>query len=765
MHGLKTVGVSILFAVATISLPFQSASATLTIPEIQGQVGKPTSSWDASSVSALESSLLKNSQQQQQQQQEAREGGNSNILLESSPSIQIKRSPRYWDAIKSGDPELIHESNEKLVDYIIGTTNTMYYDITGGYRFSVPCMNDNWKMFLKEMSKEGEEDPLSSRESTVKGIKTLVATIGDPYSKYLTREELLDELSTDSSRKDGFLGLGALVEPPSLKVSMMNSRIKYYSTSNNPMVMQQSLSQQQEQKTTAFVNPFTTKVLSSSSSSSSSIISLTRGENLPVVIAVSPDSPAERAGLVVGDRIASIGYDKFIGMSQNEVTRALSNRYNAENYAGSIDLVIAKPFLARTTSITEEEEQQQQEEAGEIQIRQVSSSSKVPERPIGYRLSKVRLTTASLSPFRLYDPSLTTTQQQHDDISSSDTPSDTTKTTTTTPPSAVEENKENTVVFGGSPRCHYELLGANDSILYKARINNNDSSSAELVGYIRLTRFSRSTTTDFLEAIDVLEKNGANSYIIDLRNNAGGVIQEAMLLASSLLRDPSTVLCYTLNSRGGFTPHDVEEYIVDKRYPGYLLSSEDKGVSLSQLRRDNPDIFSPEDGRWLPPSQFASLHEQRTKRGTHREDNSPEVVKKQQKKIVLLINEGTASSSEVFASSLRDNGRLVAVVGTRSYGKGVIQHTFPTPDGGGLRITVAEYLTPALKHVTKIMDAQLDENGIFVGGGITPDIYCSSELGIPSNPGADLCVASALDALTDQDNNFSDVVLADSIAR
>lgn len=71
------------------------------------------------------------------------------------------------------------------------------------------------------------------------------------------------------------------------------------------------------------------------------------------------------------------------------------------------------------------------------------------------------------------------------------------------------------------------------------------------------------------------------------------------------------------------------------------------------------------------------------------------------------------------------------------------------------------------------MDAQLDENGIFVGGGITPDIYCSSELGIPSNPGADLCVASALDALTEQEesnsnnnnNNFSDVVLADSISR
>mmetsp|Transcript_7257 Transcript_7257/g.10601 ORF Transcript_7257/g.10601 Transcript_7257/m.10601 type:complete len:163 (-) Transcript_7257:20-508(-) len=112
------------------------------------------------------------------------------------------------------------------------------------------------------------------------------------------------------------------------------------------------------------------------------------------------------------------------------------------------------------------------------------------------------------------------------------------------------------------------------------------------------------------------------------------------------------------------------------------------------------------------------------------------------------MNEGTASAAEVFVSSLHDNGRTVALVGTKTYGKGLIQHTFPMPDGGGLRLTVAEYLTPSLQHVTKVGGAQYDQNtGDFVGGGVRPDIYCPSNQGIPSRVGADICVGMALDAL------------------
>ena len=99
-----------------------------------------------------------------------------------------------------------------------------------------------------------------------------------------------------------------------------------------------------------------------------------------------------------------------------------------------------------------------------------------------------------------------------------------------------------------------------------------------------------------------------------------------------------------------------------------------------------------------------------------------------------------ASSAEFFASALHDNGRTAALVGTRTFGKGLIQHTFPLPDGGGLRLTVAEYLTPSLQHVTKVGGARPDS-------GVKPDVRCESTQGIPQNVGADLCVGVALDVL------------------
>ena len=80
---------------------------------------------------------------------------------------------------------------------------------------------------------------------------------------------------------------------------------------------------------------------------------------------------------------------------------------------------------------------------------------------------------------------------------------------------------------------------------------------------------------------------------------------------------------------------------------------------------------------WSPPSSYASLHELTIKQGIHIGHASPNAQLRAQKKVVLLINEGTASSAEVFASSLHDNGRTVALVGTKTFGKGLIQHTFP----------------------------------------------------------------------------------------
>lgn len=172
-----------------------------------------------------------------------------------------------------------------------------------------------------------------------------------------------------------------------------------------------------------------------------------------------------------------------------------------------------------------------------------------------------------------------------------------------------------------------------------------------------------------------LEDAGAQSYIIDLRNNYGGVIQEAMLTASTLLRDPHVVLCYTLNSRGGFKPQENMEYIVDRAYPGYLLSTESSTVSREWVKREHPEYLI--DGGWTSPTSYASLKELRMTRGIkpaarmstisssgdifqpvapanaaaldssqRKKDTDLEMLadilsRNSQKKLVLLINEGT----------------------------------------------------------------------------------------------------------------------------
>jgi len=90
----------------------------------------------------------------------------------------------------------------------------------------------------------------------------------------------------------------------------------------------------------------------------------------------------------------------------------------------------------------------------------------------------------------------------------------------------------------------------------------------------------------------------------------------------------------------------------------------------------------------------------------------------QLKPLVLLTNEGTASAADVFVAALHDNGCTIATVGTSTFRKGLIQHTFPMPNGGGLCLMMAEYLTPALKPVTMVGGAQFDPiTGNWVGGG------------------------------------------------
>jgi carboxyl-terminal processing protease len=156
------------------------------------------------------------------------------------------------------------------------------------------------------------------------------------------------------------------------------------------------------------------------------------------------------------------------------------------------------------------------------------------------------------------------------------------------------------------------------------------------IGYIGIARFNYQTTDGLKEAIRELSRDGGVSgYILDLRNNPGGLIDQAVAVTGSFL---------------------------------------DKGEIVS-LRGRDPDQVERFDAR------------------SGRGDLTGG------KRLVVLINGGSASSSEIVAGALQDHKRAV-ILGTRSYGKGSVQTIIPLGDGnGGLRLTSARYFTPAGRSI------------------------------------------------------------------
>ena len=146
------------------------------------------------------------------------------------------------------------------------------------------------------------------------------------------------------------------------------------------------------------------------------------------------------------------------------------------------------------------------------------------------------------------------------------------------------------------------------------------------IGYIEFSSFDDGTAEDFKSKYEELEKQGITSLIIDLRNNGGGIVDEAL---------------------------EIAEYIADKG--SVLLYEVDKNNNEEVEKSKNEPII-----------------------------NMP---------IVILTNENTASSSEILAGALKDLGKA-KIVGTKTYGKGVIQEVISLSDGSGLKITTKKYLTP-----------------------------------------------------------------------
>jgi carboxyl-terminal processing protease len=164
------------------------------------------------------------------------------------------------------------------------------------------------------------------------------------------------------------------------------------------------------------------------------------------------------------------------------------------------------------------------------------------------------------------------------------------------------------------------------------------------IGYLRLTQFNANAPMELANAISSLEKKGADEYILDLRNNPGGLLQAGIEIARLWL-DSGTIV-YTVNRQG------IEG------------SFESFGTALT---------------------------------------NDP---------LVVLVNQGTASASEILAGALQDNGRA-QLVGETTFGKGLIQSLFELSDGSGLAVTIAKYETPNHKDINKL--------------GIKPDEVISQE--------------------------------------
>ncbi|CAN6178279.1 unnamed protein product [Urochloa humidicola] len=166
-------------------------------------------------------------------------------------------------------------------------------------------------------------------------------------------------------------------------------------------------------------------------------------------------------------------------------------------------------------------------------------------------------------------------------------------------------------------------------------------------GYVRLASFSQTAAAEMENAVKRMEDEGVESYILDLRNNPGGLVKAGLDVAQIWL-DGDETLVNTIDREGNVLPINMIQ-----------------GHSL-----------------------------------TH----DP---------LVVLVNEGSASASEILAGALHDNGRAI-LVGHRTFGKGKIQSVTELDDGSALFITVAKYLSPALHEIDQV--------------GIQPDIQCSPDI-------------------------------------
>ena len=169
----------------------------------------------------------------------------------------------------------------------------------------------------------------------------------------------------------------------------------------------------------------------------------------------------------------------------------------------------------------------------------------------------------------------------------------------------------------------------------------------ENIGYIRLTSFNENSGSQIKKKINQFEKgNNIKSYILDLRNNPGGLLSQAIKISDFFLEN------------------------------GEIVSTKSRKAS--------------ENRKWFAkPGDLTNG-----------------------KTLIVLINYGSASASEIVAGALKDHKRAI-LLGESSYGKGSVQSIIPLKNDGAIRLTVAKYYLPSGKSISEV--------------GVSPDIEISEE--------------------------------------
>lgn len=161
------------------------------------------------------------------------------------------------------------------------------------------------------------------------------------------------------------------------------------------------------------------------------------------------------------------------------------------------------------------------------------------------------------------------------------------------------------------------------------------------IGYIEIPTFDEGCYNEFKQKWEELKAKNITSLIIDLRNNGGGIVDEAINIADMMVEKDKTLLITASK--------DKEEHITKAK--------EEKNINIP---------------------------------------------------IVILVNKNTASASEILSSAVRENNENVKIVGTTTYGKGIIQTLYKLTDGSGIKLTTNAYYTPNYNEINKV--------------GIKPDI-------------------------------------------